>query len=294
MSSKVIEKQKKRVMNSDISSVAAEIFKKAQKLRADVIKMTTLANSGHPGGSLSAADIIASIYFHFHKHDPNNPKWEERDRFILSKGHAAPILYAALAECGYFDRKELWTLRKLGSMLQGHPDMLKVPGVEISTGSLGHGFAAANGFALAGKIDKKKHQVTVMIGDGECQEGEIWEAAMFASQHKLNNLIGILDYNGLQIDGLIDDVISLEPIADKWEAFGWKVIQINGHNIEQTINALDEAREYSEGPCMIIAKTIKGKGVSFMENVADYHGKALTEKEMQTAMKELGFEEGID
>jgi transketolase len=293
LSPKVLER-KKINLKDKTPDLVATISEKARLLRAYVLKMTTLANSGHPGGSLSAADIIAVLYFNHLKHDPQNPKWQDRDRFILSKGHAAPILYAALAECGYFEKETLWTLRKLGSILQGHPDMRKVPGVEISTGSLGHGFAAANGFALAGRIDNKNYQVYVMIGDGECQEGEIWEAAMFAAHYKLNNLVAILDYNGLQIDGTLDEVMSLEPLADKWRSFGWKVIEINGHDISQIIDSLNQAKQYKKGPCVIIAGTVKGKGVSFMENVADFHGKALSEEQMNTALSELGFDKGLD
>lgn len=273
----------------DRSRIIEKISDKARLLRADVIRMTYQAGSGHPGGSLSAADILATLYFHHLKHDPKNPKWEERDRFILSKGHAAPILYAALAESGYFNRNILKTLRKLGSILQGHPDMRKVPGVEISTGSLGHGFSAALGFALAARIDRKDHNIYVMIGDGECQEGEIWESAMFAAHYKLDNLVGILDYNRLQIDGHINEVLSLGNLRDKWNAFGWATFEIDGHNIEQIISALDEAKEIKGLPSMIIANTTKGKDVGFMEDVADFHGKAPSKEEAEKALKEMGF-----
>ncbi len=260
---------------------------KSKQLRYDIIKMIGLAGSGHPGGSLSAADIVATLYFYHLRHDFRNPYWEDRDRFVFSKGHAAPLLYAALAEAGYFSREVLWTLRKFNSPLQGHPDMRKLPGVEISAGSLGHGFSAACGMALAGKIDKKDYRVFVLIGDGECQEGEIWETAMFASHYKLDNLCGILDYNGLQIDGPVSKVMEVQPLAAKWQAFGWEVIEIDGHDFNQIIDALEKARTVKGKPTMIIARTIKGKGVSFMENVVDFHGKAPDREQMEQALKEI-------
>lgn len=271
----------------DRSAVVEELARIAKGLRADVIRMTTEAGSGHPGGSLSAADIVATLYFYIMKHDPKKPKWADRDVFILSKGHAAPILYAALARAGYFNRSVLWTLRKINSDLQGHPDMRKTPGVEISTGSLGHGIAAANGFAIARKLDKTNSTVYVMIGDGESQEGEVWEAAMFAAHYNLDNIVAVMDYNGLQIDGAVSDVMSIEPITDKWKAFGWNVLEIDGHDISQIIEALESARSFAGRPSMIIARTVKGKGVSFIENVADFHGKALSREQMEKALKEL-------
>ena len=262
--------------------------KKAQIIRRDIVKMISLAGSGHPGGSLSAADIIAALYFNAMRHKPDNPKWEERDRFVLSKGHAAPVLYAALAEAGYIKREVLWTLRKLGSPLQGHPDMHKVPGVEVSTGSLGQGLAVGCGMALAGKLDNLDYSVFVLIGDGESQEGEIWEVAMMASHHKLDNLIAITDYNDLQIDGRVSEIKDVSPLDKKWEAFGWHVLQVDGHNMAELVTAFDEAKTINDKPIMIVAKTIKGKGVSFMENEVGWHGVAPTEEEMVTALAELG------
>lgn len=249
--------------------------------------MVAEAGSGHPGGSLSAADVITALYFHHLKHRPEQPDWLERDRFILSKGHAAPVLYAALAETGYFPKEKLWTLRQLGSILQGHPDMRRVPGVEISSGSLGHGFSASCGVALAGKMDQVDYRVYVMIGDGESQEGLIWEAAMFAAHYQLDNLCAILDYNGLQIDGPVCEVMEIQPIAEKWRAFRWHTIEIDGHDFNQILDALAETGTVKGKPTMIIANTIKGKCVSCMENVVDFHGKAPTKEQMEEALQEL-------
>ena len=249
---------------------------KAKVIRRHIIKMTGAAGSGHPGGSLSAADIVTYLYFKELKIDPNNPQWPERDRFILSKGHAAPVLYAALAERGFFPIEDLITLRKIDSYLQGHPDMKRVKGVEMSTGSLGTGFSTSVGMALAARMDKRDSKIFVLLGDGEIQEGQVWEAAMAAAHYKLDNLIAILDYNGLQIDGPVSEVLSPEPLPDKWRAFGWEVIEIDGHNFEEIEKAINEAKETKGKPTMIIAKTIKGKGVSFMENEAGWHGSALT------------------
>lgn len=290
MSRTKTEQAAREIQGIDESAAVKELAKIAKSLRADVIRMTTEAGSGHPGGSLSAADIVATLYFHIMNHNPKTPDWRDRDVFILSKGHAAPILYAALAKAGYFDRSILWTLRRTDSSLQGHPDMRKTPGVEISTGSLGHGLSAANGFAISRKLDKIDSKIYVMIGDGESQEGIIWEAAMFAAHHKLNNIIAILDHNGLQIDGAVCDVMNIEPIADKWKAFGWNVLEIDGHDIPQIIAAF-KSTSSTEKPSIIIARTIKGKGVSFMENVVDFHGKALSKEQMKKALKELGFSE---
>lgn len=268
------------------AKVIKELEEKARTLRKHIIEMTAEAGSGHPGGSLSAADIVAVLYFYQMKHNPKNPEWPERDRFILSKGHAAPVLYAALAESGYFPVSELKSLRKTGSMLQGHPDRVKIPGVEVSTGSLGQGLSVAVGMALAGKLDKKKWRVYCMIGDGESQEGQIWEAAMSAAHYKLDNLTAILDRNKLQIDGHTKDIMSIEPIADKWKAFGWHVVCINGHDIKQIIKTLNAKRPKGK-PYMIIADTTKGKGVSFMEGNVDFHGKAPTKEEASKALEEL-------
>jgi transketolase len=264
---------------------------KALGIRRDIVKMTGLAGSGHPGGSLSAADIIAALYFHVLNHNPKKPKWPGRDRFVLSKGHAAPVLYSALAESGYFNRDILWTLRRFGSPLQGHPDMRKVAGVEVSTGSLGQGLAIACGMAMAGKMDALDYKVFCLIGDGESQEGEIWEAAMLAAHHKLDNLIAITDYNGLQIDGRLSEIKGLCPIDEKWQAFGWHVICIDGHDMDQIVMALTEAREIKGKPVMIEAKTIKGKGVSFMEDAVEWHGVAPNQEQMVSALKELGVDD---
>ena len=265
--------------------------KKALQMRRDIVKMISLAGSGHPGGSLSSADIVAALYFHAMRHKPENPKWRERDRFVLSKGHAAPVLYAALAEAGYINRDILWTLRQFGSPLQGHPDMRKVSGVEISTGSLGQGLAAGCGMALAGKLDDLDYKVYVLIGDGESQEGEIWEAAMQAAHHKLDNLIAITDYNNLQIDGRVCDIKDVCPIDKKWQAFGWHVICVDGHNMAEVVDALDEAEQMTGKPIMIEAKTVKGKGVSFMEDAGEWHGSAPNQEQMIAALKELGVED---
>lgn len=259
----------------------------AQKIRCHIVRMTTSAGSGHPGGSLSAVEIVTYLYFKEMEINPKEPKWEERDRFVLSKGHAAPVLYAALAEKGYFPVKDLDSLRKIDSYLQGHPDMIKVPGVEMSTGSLGTGFSTALGMAMASKLDKKDNYIFALLGDGETQEGQIWEAAMAGAHYKLNNLIAFIDNNGLQIDGDILDVMSPEPLADKWRAFGWRVYEIDGHDFQAIDKAVTSAKENKEQPSMIIAKTIKGKGVSYMENEAGWHGKCPSLEEMETALGEL-------
>jgi transketolase len=261
---------------------------KAKIIRKHIIEMTGAAGSGHPGGSLSIADIIAVLYFSHMKIKPEDPSWPDRDRFVLSKGHGCPALYAALAETGYFPVKKLLTLRKLGSMLQGHPDMRRTPGVEMSSGSLGLGVSAAVGMALAAKIDKKTYNVYSIIGDGESQEGIVWESALFASHYNLDNLVVFLDNNGLQIDGSCQDIISLEPIDDKWKAFGWHTIKIDGHDIGQITESLEKANKVQGKPVIIIAKTVKGKGVSFMENQVDWHGRAPSKEEVEKALKELG------
>ncbi len=258
----------------------------AKEVRWDIVRMIGLAQSGHPGGSLSCADILVCLYFHTMNHDPKSPEWRYRDRFVLSKGHAAPALYAVLARNGYFDRDELWRLRRLGSMLQGHPDSLKTPGVEISTGSLGQGLAAACGMALGLRMDGNPARVYALIGDGESQEGGIWEASMLAGHHCLDNLTAILDNNGLQIDGSCCDVVSLGDAAAKWRSFGWEVEEIDGHDVVEICRALERARS-SYGPAMVIAHTVKGKGVSFMENNVDFHGKAPTPEEEEKALKEI-------
>ena len=259
----------------------------ANKLRLHVVEMTHEAGSGHPGGSLSAADMIAALYFKFMNHDPSNPSWEDRDRFVLSKGHVAPVLYAALAESGYFPVEDLLSLRKMGSKLQGHPVRGKVPGVEMSTGSLGQGLSMACGIALAGKMDGRDYKTICMLGDGELQEGQNWEAAMFARQAGLSNLIAIVDRNRLQITGDTESAVGLEPLPEKWKSFGWNVIIIDGHNMSQILEALDMAAASESRPTVIIMRTVKGKGVSFMENNADFHGKACNDEELAQAVGEL-------
>ncbi|MDD4179973.1 MAG: transketolase [Candidatus Margulisbacteria bacterium] len=260
----------------------------AVKLRRHIIEMTCAAASGHPGGSLSAADIITVLYFHQLKFKPQDPSWADRDRFVMSKGHAAPVLYAALAEAGFFPVDYLKTLRRLGSSLQGHIDMLSLPGIEMSTGSLGQGLSAANGMALAGRLDKKDYRVYCLMGDGECQEGQIWEAAMTSAHYKLDSLTAIVDHNKYQIDGKVEEIKNLAPFHDKWRSFGWHVLSCDGHKIEALRDALDKAAKTKGKPTVIIADTIKGKGVSFMEqNPLDYHGKAPTADEEKKAICEL-------
>jgi transketolase len=264
----------------------------ARKVRAHVVRMIFKAGSGHPGGSLSAADILVALYFRVMNHRAGEPKWPDRDRFVLSKGHAAPALYACLAESGYFPVGELDTLRRAGSRLQGHPDMTKTPGVEASTGSEGQGLSMGLGMALAGRIDRRPYHVYVMIGDGENDCGQIWEAAMAASFLRADNLIGILDRNGLQLDGPTSEIMGLEPLADKWRAFGWHVLEIDGHSMGAIVTALEQAKANTGKPTMIIANTVKGKGVSFMENAVDFHGKAPSREQFEEAMKELGGDAG--
>ena len=269
------------------SDIISGLEQKAKKVRRYIIEMLANAGSGHPGGSLSASDIMTALYFNKMKHNPKDPKWPDRDRFILSKGHCAPVLYACLSESGYFQTEQLCTLRKIGGCLQGHPDMHKTPGVEMSTGSLGQGLSVAAGVALAAKMDKKDFRTFVVMGDGELQEGQVWEGAMAAAHYKLDNICAIVDNNGLQIDGPIKTVMNPDPIADKWKAFGWEVFSIDGHNMKEILNAFDEAEKIKGKPSMIVAKTIKGKGVSFMENVVDFHGKAPSKEEAEKALKEL-------
>ena len=259
----------------------------ARKLRRHIINMISAAGSGHPGGSLSAADIVTALYFDIMKHDPANPHWPDRDRFILSKGHAAPVLYAALAECGYFPLEWLTTLRKTGTCLQGHTDSLLTPGVDVSAGSLGQGLSIGIGMALAARLDNKNYRTYVLLGDGECDEGQVWEAAMFAPNYQLDNLTAIVDFNTLQLDGFTRDIMNLEPFAAKWAAFKWEVIEINGHDMQQIIDAIRQAKAVKGKPTVIVAHTIKGKGVSYMENNVDFHGKAPTKTETEIALKEL-------
>lgn len=265
----------------------------ARRIRFDVIKMTYHAGSGHPGGSLSIVELLTALYFHHIHHNPQMPNWQERDRVILSKGHACPGLYAALAEAGYFPREELWSLRKLGSRLQGHPALdKKLPGIEVSTGSLGQGLSIAVGMAIAGKLlDNAKWKVYAILGDGEIQEGQVWEAFMAGGHYHLDNLTAIIDNNDLQIDGFVCDVMNVHPIPEKLTAFGWHTVIVNGHSITEILNALKEADRTKGTPTAIIAKTIKGKGISFMENVAEWHGKAPKRELALKAIKELGFPE---
>ncbi|SMO57491.1 transketolase [Balnearium lithotrophicum] len=272
--------------NRDIDEVTLRAI--AREVRKDILKMTSEAQSGHPGGAMSAADIIVTLYYYKMRHDPENPKWEDRDRFVLSKGHVCPALYSVLARTSYFPLEKLHEFRKIDGSLQGHPDMKKTPGIEISTGSLGHGIGAAVGMALGLKLNKSDSTVYCMIGDGEAQEGSVWEASMAASHYNLDNLVVILDNNNLQIDGPVDDVMSIYPAMEKWRAFGWHVIEIDGHNFREIIGALDEADNVKFKPTMIVAKTVKGKGVSFMENRAEWHGKALPPELLKEALKELG------
>lgn len=259
----------------------------ANQLRRDIVVMTAAAGSGHPGGSLSAADIVAALYFHIMRVDPAHPDWLDRDRFVLSKGHAAPVLYAALAARGYFPREELSRLRRLGAMLQGHPDMKGTPGVEMSTGSLGQGLSAAVGMALAARLDGRAARVYVLLGDGELQEGQVWEAAMAAAHYRLDSITAFVDWNGLQIDGPVAEVMSPLPIADKWRAFGWEAQEIDGHDVDQIIDAAARAAGVKGRPSVIVARTVKGRGVEFMENVASWHGRAPSPEQAQRALAAL-------
>jgi len=264
-----------------------EMAAMANRLRRHIINMIGIAGSGHPGGSLSAVEIVTALYFKVLRHDPSNLHWEDRDRFILSKGHAAPLLYATLAESGYFPLKELATLRKLGSRLQGHADRTTVPGIEMSSGSLGQGLSFSVGTALACRLDGRGYRVYVLLGDGECDEGQVWEAAMAAAHFKLDSITAIIDHNQLQLDGWTKDIMNLEPLAEKWRSFGWHTIEIDGHDMGQIIDALEQAKLVKEQPTAIISLTIKGKGVSFMENNPSFHGKAPTAEEIEKALEEL-------
>ncbi|MCD6470418.1 transketolase [Candidatus Bathyarchaeota archaeon] len=264
-----------------------ELSKIAWILRKDVIDMIHRAGSGHPGGSLSAAEIVTALIFHHLNIDPNNPQMPERDRFLLSKGHAAPLLYAALARRGFFPLEELKTFRQLDSRLQGHPDRLKTPGVEMTSGILGHGVAVGVGLALAARIDNAKWRVYVLVGDGEIQAGVIWEGAMMASKYRLGNLTVIVDFNKVQLDGPVNEIMPIQPLTEKWKAFGWHVTEIDGHNMREILDTLDEMDNIQDQPKVIIAHTIKGKGVSFMEGKAYWHGRAPNDEQYLQAMKEL-------
>ena len=260
---------------------------KATLIRKDIVEEVFSASSGHPGGALSIADILSYLYFHEMRIDPKNPQWEDRDRFVLSKGHTCPALYATLAERGFFDTSLLKTFRQADSILQGHPDMKHIPGVDMSAGSLGLGISTACGMALSAKVQKKDYRVYCIVGDGESEEGQVWEAAMFAAHYNLDNLTLFLDYNGLQIDGPIEEIVDPAPFDKKFEAFKWNVITIDGHDIEQIDKAVQEAKNFKGKPTVIIAKTVKGKGVSFMENKVGWHGKAPNEDEYKQAIADL-------
>lgn len=272
-----------------------ELERIAKEIRIEVVKSIYRAGSGHLGGSLSAADLLTALYFEKLRVRPEEPNWQGRDRFILSKGHAGPALYATLAMRGFFPVKELETLRKIGSKLSGHPACFKTPGVEMTSGSLGHGLSVGLGMRLAGRAKGEDYRVFVLLGDGEIQEGQVWEAAMAAAHFKINNLIAIVDYNRVQLDGTVDEIMEVEPLADKWRAFNWEVLQVDGHNLNEILPILDQAIELSkQGPVVIIARTVKGKGVSFMEGKADWHGKAPTEEEFRQALAELEQQGGVN
>jgi len=264
-----------------------ELKKQTVEIRRDIVQMIADSNSGHPGGSLSATDIVTALFFSEMNFDSKNPKWEDRDRFILSKGHACPVLYSCMARTGFFEYEELKTLRQINSRIQGHPEVRRLPGIEASTGSLGQGLSIGAGIALSAKLLGKSYRTYVLTGDGELDEGQIWEAAMFCAHKKIDNLVAIVDSNKQQLDGWVKDIMSLEPLADKWKAFGWEVIEIDGHNLEEILMAFDKAKTIKGKPTVIIANTIKGKGVSFMENNLEFHGMAPTKEQLEQALKEL-------
>jgi transketolase len=269
----------KDISLDDLKGIALEV-------RRDILNMTSEAQSGHPGGSLSAVEILTSLYYRVLRHDPSNPPWLERDRFILSKAHACPVLYAMLTHCGYFPREELWSFRQIDSLLQGHAHIM-TPGVEMSGGSLGQGLSFGVGTALAARLDGRESRVYVLLGDGECDEGQVWEAAMAAPHYNLDNLVTIVDRNRIQNDRFTSEVMVLEPLADKWRAFRWHTIEIDGHSFPQVLEALEEAKTVKGKPTAIIAATVKGKGVSFMENNPEFHGKAANKEQLEQALKEL-------
>ena len=259
----------------------------AKRIRREIVVMIGAAKSGHPGGSLSAVEMVVELYFNHMHIDPQKPKWPDRDRFILSKGHACPVLYAAMAETGFTPIDQLNTLRKLGSIYQGHPDMRFIPSLEASTGSLGEGLSLAIGMGLAARLDGRGYRTYAMFGDGEIQEGQIWEAAMSAAFHKLDNIVALVDYNGIQLDGFVKDIMEVAPLADKWRAFGWHTLEIDGHSFPAIRQALAEAEATKGKPTCIVARTVKGKGVSFMENNPKFHGTAPTPDEVKLALQEL-------
>jgi len=269
-------------------SLIADLESRARQLRRDVLQMVHAAGSGHLGGSLSAAEIMAALYFQHLRLDPQRPDWPERDRFILSKGHAAPVLYAALARRGFLPLDELRTLRQIGSRLQGHPDRLKLPGVEMTSGSLGHGLPVAVGLALAAQLQGAKWRTYVLLGDGELQAGLIWEGALMAAKNHLANLTAVVDQNDVQLDGPVHEIMPIEPLEAKWRAFNWNVLMVDGHNVRRLLESLDEAEQVHDRPTVIIARTTKGKGCSFMENQARWHGRAPNDEELACALEELG------
>jgi transketolase len=276
-------------MRSHTTEDIRYLTRKANDIRQDIIRMIHQAKAGHPGGALSAADIVTALYFHVMRINPKNPDWEGRDRFILSKGHACPVWYAALAEKGYFEMKHLDTLRKFHSILQGHPDMKKTPGIDMTSGSLGNGLSIGVGMALAAKRKRQSYNVYVILGDGEVQEGMVWEGAMAGAHYNLDNLTAIVDYNGLQVDGWNKEVMNIYPLVEKWQAFGWSVVEIDGHNMPEILGAFQKAHKI-KGPVVIIAHTVKGKGVSFMENACEWHGLAPNDEETAKALQELAKE----
>lgn len=265
----------------------ARLESKALDIRRDILRMIHAAQSGHPGGSLSATDIVTALYFHFMRVDPADPDWPDRDRFILSKGHACPVWYSALAEKGFFEREELLTLRQMNGRLQGHPDRLKTPGVDMTTGSLGQGLSAGVGMALGLRLQGRPARVYVMLGDGELNEGQVWEAALVAAKYKLDNLLAFVDYNNLQLDGTCDEVMPIEPLVDKWQAFNWAVLETDGNHMRQVVETIQRALAIKGQPTVIIARTVKGKGVSYMENDCDWHGRPPDDEQFAQAMAEL-------
>ena len=265
----------------------SELKDTAKTVRSDIVTMVHKAGSGHPGGSLSAADILTTLYFDVMKLDPEHPDWDGRDRFILSKGHVTPVIYSVLARRGFFPVEELWTFRKLGSILQGHPHKQSTPGLDCSSGSLGQGLSIANGIALGFKKQEKTNRVFCLMGDGELQEGQIWEAVMTAGQHKLDNICGIVDYNKVQLDGNVPDIKDMGDLCEKWHAFGWNVIELDGHDIEQVLRAFRMAESFKGKPTVLIANTVKGKGVSFMENQCAWHGAAPNAEQLEKALQDI-------
>jgi transketolase len=281
------DKTSTNTTNAGVFSSHEDLALVCKRLRREIVTMIASAGSGHPGGSLSAVEIIATLYWKVMRHKPADPAWNDRDRFVLSKGHCAPVLYAALAECGYFPIAQLDTLRQIDSHLQGHADRTSTPGVEMSSGSLGQGLSFAVGSAMAGKLDKQSWRVYALLSDGECDEGQIWEAAMSAAMFKLDNLTAIVDNNGIQLSGFNKDIMNIDPLNKKFEAFGWHVVEVDGHNTAQLLDAYQKARNIKDQPTVIIAHTVKGKGVSFMENNVDFHGKAPNAEQLEKALKEL-------